>query len=96
MPTNPNSKLDRFALLKRRNRLSAQSSSLRTVLEEEVLDVWRQVLKLEAISVEDNFFAIGGNSLGAIRILSLLRQRRPKTPLIVADIFNNPTIRSFV
>ncbi|KZS55141.1 amino acid adenylation domain-containing protein [Rhizobium sp. BK591] len=94
MPTNPNSKLDRFALPAPQpiKRAIVEPAS---ALEEEVLDVWRQVLKLEAISVEDNFFAIGGNSLGAIRILSLLRQRRPKTPLIVADIFNNPTIRSF-
>ncbi|MBX4926230.1 non-ribosomal peptide synthetase [Rhizobium binae] len=94
MPTNPNSKLDRFALPAPQPVKRAIIEPA-TALEEEVLDVWRQVLKLEAISVEDNFFAIGGNSLGAIRILSLLRQRRPKVPLTVADIFNNPTIRAF-
>ncbi|MBB3649591.1 amino acid adenylation domain-containing protein [Rhizobium sp. BK619] len=94
MPTNPNSKLDRFALPAPKP-VRREIVEPATTLEEEVLDVWRQVLKLEAISVEDNFFAIGGNSLGAIRILSQLRQRRPKTPLIVADIFNNPTIRAF-
>lgn len=94
MPTNPNSKLDRFALPAPQP-VRREIVEPATTLEEEVLDVWRQVLKLEAISVEDNFFTIGGNSLGAIRILSQLRQRRPKTPLTVADIFNNPTIRSF-
>ncbi|WHO75768.1 amino acid adenylation domain-containing protein [Rhizobium sp. BT03] len=94
MPTNPNSKLDRFALPAPQP-VRREIVEPATTLEEEVLDVWRQVLKLEAISVEDNFFAIGGNSLGAIRILSQLRQRRPKTPLTVADIFNNPTIRAF-
>ncbi|ANM14926.1 MULTISPECIES: non-ribosomal peptide synthetase [unclassified Rhizobium] len=94
MPTNPNSKLDRFALPAPQP-VKRHIVEPATALEEEVLDVWRQVLKLEAISVEDNFFAIGGNSLGAIRILSQLRQRRPKTPLTVADIFNNPTIRAF-
>ncbi|MEZ2126401.1 MULTISPECIES: amino acid adenylation domain-containing protein [unclassified Sinorhizobium] len=94
LPTNPNSKLDRFAL-------PAPAPVKRTIvepataLEEDIRDVWRQVLKMEAISVEDNFFHIGGNSLGAIRILSLMRQRRPQTPLTIADIFNNPTIRSF-
>jgi len=94
MPTNPNSKLDRFALPAPQP-VRREIVEPATTLEEEVLDVWRQVLKLEAISVEDNFFTIGGNSLGAIRILSQLRQRRPKTPLTVADIFNNPTIRAF-
>ncbi|WP_049732134.1 non-ribosomal peptide synthetase [Rhizobium ecuadorense] len=94
MPTNPNSKLDRFALPAPQP-VRREIVEPATTLEEQVLDVWRQVLKLEAISVEDNFFTIGGNSLGAIRILSQLRQRRPKTPLTVADIFNNPTIRAF-
>ncbi|EJT02437.1 non-ribosomal peptide synthetase [Rhizobium sp. CCGE 510] len=94
MPTNPNSKLDRFALPAPQP-VRREIVEPATTLEEEVLDVWRQILKLEAISVEDNFFAIGGNSLGAIRILSQLRQRRPKTPLTVVDIFNNPTIRAF-
>ncbi|MGO8056266.1 phosphopantetheine-binding protein, partial [Rhizobium leguminosarum] len=75
MPNNPNSKLDRFALPAPQP-VKRTLIEPATALEEEVLDVWRQVLKLEAISVDDNFFAIGGNSLGAIRILSLLRQRR--------------------
>jgi amino acid adenylation domain-containing protein len=94
MPINPNSKLDRFALPAPRpvQRAIVPPANAR---EEEMLEIWRQVLKLDAISVEDNFFAIGGNSLGAIRILSALRQRRPQNGATIADLFNNPTIRRF-
>ncbi len=94
MPINPNSKLDRFAL-------PAPTPSKRTIIEPdsaaetEVLEVWEQILNISPISVEDNFFAIGGNSLGAIRILSALRQRKPQNRTTIADLFNNPTIRSF-
>lgn len=92
MPTNPNSKLDRFAL-------PAPPPPKRIIvdpatdLEEEVRDIWREVLKIEAVSVEDNFFSIGGNSLGAIRILTQIRKRRPQAALTIADIFNHPTVR---
>lgn len=94
MPINPNSKLDRFAL-------PAPTPLKRTIIEPdnaveaEVLELWEQILNISPISVEDNFFAIGGNSLGAIRILSALRQRRPQNRTTIADLFNNPTIRSF-
>jgi amino acid adenylation domain-containing protein len=94
MPINPNSKLDRFAL-------PAPTPTKRTIVEpenaveKEVLELWQQILNLSPISVEDNFFAIGGNSLRAIRILSALRQRKPQNRTTIADLFNNPTIRSF-
>ncbi|PSH61791.1 non-ribosomal peptide synthetase [Phyllobacterium sophorae] len=94
MPINPNSKLDRFAL-------PAPTPVKRTIIEpenateEDVLELWQQILNIGPISVEDNFFAIGGNSLGAIRILSALRQRKPQNRTTIADLFNNPTVRSF-
>ncbi len=94
MPINPNSKLDRFALPAptpmKRNIIEPENAS-----EEEIRDIWQEILKISPISVEDNFFAIGGNSLGAIRILSTLRQRKPQNRTTIADLFNNPTIRSF-
>ena len=94
MPINPNSKLDRFAL-------PAPTPMKRTIVapqneaEAEVLQIWQQILNVGEISIEDNFFAIGGNSLGAIRILSALRQLRPKNRATIADLFNNPTVRAF-
>lgn len=46
----------------------------RTALESLVADIWRQVLKTNAIGVDDDFFWLGGDSILATRILSLVRQ----------------------
>jgi hypothetical protein len=45
-----------------------------TPLEEVVATVWREVLKLERVGVEDNFFTLGGHSLHLVQILSRLCQ----------------------
>src|SRR5206468_12133642 len=45
-----------------------------TALEALVADIWRQVLKAEAIGVHDDFFQLGGDSLLAARIISRVRQ----------------------
>jgi acyl-CoA synthetase (AMP-forming)/AMP-acid ligase II/acyl carrier protein len=45
-----------------------------TPLEELVAEIWRQVLKAEAIGVHDDFFRLGGDSILATRILSRVRQ----------------------
>jgi amino acid adenylation domain-containing protein len=94
MPINPNSKLDRFAL-------PAPEPVRRAIVEPEtqteveLCGDWKEILAIDPIGIDDNFFAIGGNSLGAIRILSALRRRRPKFRATIADLFNNPTIRDF-
>ena len=91
-PINPNSKLDRFAL-------PASAPVKRTVVEPEteteaeLCAVWKEFLVIDPVGIDDNFFAIGSNSLGAIRIPSALRRRQPKFRTTIADPFNNPTIR---
>ena len=45
-----------------------------TPLEGLVADIWRQVLKAEAIGVDDDFFQLGGDSILAARILARVRQ----------------------
>ncbi|MEG0885128.1 MAG: phosphopantetheine-binding protein, partial [Janthinobacterium sp.] len=45
-------------------------------LEAAVAAIWEEVLKRERISCDDDFFAIGGDSLSATRIVALLQERR--------------------
>jgi NAD(P)-dependent dehydrogenase (short-subunit alcohol dehydrogenase family)/acyl carrier protein len=47
----------------------------RTPLEEEVAQLWTELLGIEPIGIEDNFFEIGGHSLLAVQIVSRLRER---------------------
>lgn len=63
----------------------------RTDYEKNVLEVWREVLGYQEISVTDNFFELGGNSLLIIKMLSKLDAVYPDQ-LQVGEIFANPTI----
>ena len=68
-PLNTNGKIDRSELLKMVNESSEQDYvAPRTETEKIMCDIWSNVLKRPKIGIEDNFFAIGGDSLDAIKI----------------------------
>jgi acyl carrier protein len=55
-----------------------------------VADVWREVLGIDDISPDDNFYEIGGNSLYAIQIVGRLRELEPELPLSL--VFTAPSV----
>ena len=79
IPLTPGGKVDRRAL--ERLDLTLQPDrrhvAARTPLEQQLVDVWAQVLKLTgaSIGVYDNFFEIGGHSLLATQLLAQIRNR---------------------
>ncbi len=90
-PLSPNGKLDRKALPKPVLHADDESLAPRSQLEQTMLVIWSQVLNLNNISVDDNFFDLGGHSLAAARIISKIAketQRRIK----LHDFYNAPTI----
>ncbi len=52
--------------------------------------LWLDVLGAEVSSVEDDFFDLGGRSLTAAQMVSLLRTTHPEAS--VADIYDHPTL----
>jgi amino acid adenylation domain-containing protein len=62
-------------------------------LEHEILAMWRQVLKLEKMGVDDNFFDLGGHSLTLAEVHSHLRMKL-KQDISLLDLFKFPTIGS--
>ena len=54
-------------------------------------DLWQQLLGVRAISIQDDFFALGGNSLLAMRMLHRIEQIFGK-PLLPVTLFRQPTI----
>ncbi|MCD8925290.1 SDR family oxidoreductase, partial [Staphylococcus epidermidis] len=57
--------------------------------EKMLVDVFKNVLNLDSVSTEDNFFEIGGDSLKAIKLSSILSI---KYNVSLKDIFENNTI----
>ncbi|HET8888391.1 MAG TPA: amino acid adenylation domain-containing protein [Candidatus Angelobacter sp.] len=64
-----------------------------TLLEKELANIWSELLGLEQVSIHDDFFEVGGHSLLAIRMRSMV-QDRLKRDLSLRDLFRAPTIAS--
>lgn len=64
-----------------------------TELEQDMLDLWQEVLGIQGLGVEDDFFALGGTSLLAARIFSEITHRF-KATLRLTAILEAPTVRS--
>jgi amino acid adenylation domain-containing protein len=76
LPLTPNGKIDRYGLPApdgTRPKIHQGYVAPRTEIEDLVAQVWREVLKLEAVGVYDNFFELGGHSLLATRVIARLR-----------------------
>lgn len=62
-----------------------------TLSQQTVAALWREVLGQEAIGIHDNFFALGGDSLTAARVVSRLNTMIGIS-LPLADAFRAPTV----
>jgi acyl carrier protein len=73
LPLTPNGKVDRRTLAARdpqRARSEQTFVAARTPTEKRLVDIWKEVLRLERIGVRDNFFELGGHSLLATQVVS--------------------------
>jgi amino acid adenylation domain-containing protein len=78
LPRLPNGKLDMKRLPEPdRNLLDIESRFVEpsTPVEEALVLIWSEVLGLEKMGVEDNFFDLGGHSLLATQVISRIRER---------------------
>jgi len=66
----------------------------RTQMERRLTEIWREVLRLERVGIDDDFFDLGGDSLLATQIISRVLQMTGLEFSIV-NLFHKPTITSF-
>ncbi|MFY0567266.1 non-ribosomal peptide synthase/polyketide synthase [Archangium lansingense] len=75
-PLSPNGKVDRKALTALDVAPQGEARDYeapRTPTEERIASLWAQVLQMEKVGRQDDFFALGGHSLLATRVASRLR-----------------------
>ena len=93
LPLTPNGKIDKKALpnpdldSQRENEYIAPSSET----EIKLTNIWQEVLDIEKIGIDDNFFSLGGHSLLATQVLSRIRNQF-KIELPIRSLFESPTI----
>jgi amino acid adenylation domain-containing protein len=96
LPLNPNGKVDHKALPApsgARPELEATYVVARTDIEQHITTVWEEVLRLNKVGVNDNFFDLGGNSLLVAQVHNRLCKVMDK-PLSMLDLFKYPTVRT--
>ena len=71
------------------NEYVAPSNEIETIL----VDIWQDILGIDKIGVDDNFFKLGGDSLIAIQLSMRLRETF-KIEFSVHNLFDDPTIAS--
>ncbi|MEH1853289.1 MAG: amino acid adenylation domain-containing protein [Nostoc sp.] len=94
MPLTPNGKVDRKALPKpdaSRPELEANYVAPRTPIEQQIADIWTQVLNVRQVGIYDNFFELGGYSLLGIQVVSRLRQAL-QAEILMSNLFELPTV----
>jgi amino acid adenylation domain-containing protein len=93
MPLTPNGKIDRKALPEPDGKLFTETEYVApgSVVEEKVVQIWQEVLKVEGIGIKHGFFELGGHSLKAIKMMSRINEEFG-IAINLGDIFQNPTV----
>lgn len=89
IPVTINGKIDTKKLLECSMNFNRTIVEGRTEIEKKIIKVFKEVLQVEDIGIDDNFFEIGGDSIKAIQVVSLLTDYNIK----IKTILDYPKIR---
>jgi aryl carrier-like protein len=94
LPTTSSGKLNRAALPDPegvRPELESLYATPQTRTERELVTIWSRALDLDRIGIDDNFFALGGDSIRAIQVVAAAEAVGMR--LTVQDLFHHQTVR---
>ena len=98
LPLTSNGKIDRFALpIPDRGGFGVEVAFVapRNGVEEALADIWAEVLGLERVGIQDDFFALGGHSLLVTQVVSRVREVFD-VDLPLRSVFEMPTVANLV
>jgi acyl carrier protein len=91
LPLTPNGKLDRRALPEPDLRTLSTHRPPRDATEEKLCGVFAEVLGVDEVGIDDDFFELGGQSLLAMRLIRRVRAVFG-VALAVETLFDTPTV----
>ncbi|AFZ26137.1 acyl-CoA synthetase (AMP-forming)/AMP-acid ligase II [Cylindrospermum stagnale PCC 7417] len=92
IPKGSTGKLQRIGLAKKlASQLKIIYIAPRTETEKALAAIWAEVLGIEKVGIYDNFFALGGDSLQALRLFAEIDTRLGKT-LSISTLIAAPTV----
>ncbi|MBB3121374.1 non-ribosomal peptide synthetase, partial [Massilia violacea] len=95
LPLTSHGKLDRDALPEPDEARNEEGYvAPRNAAEESLASIWAEVLAIDKVGVHDTFFALGGDSMRSIAIVSRARERG--LPLAIEHIFSHRTVAGIV
>jgi amino acid adenylation domain-containing protein len=97
LPLTANGKIDRQALAALPSEMPAPARDVaapRNPTEETLTAIWRELLGVEAVGIEDDVFDLGAHSLMAMKALTRIRDAFDVN-LVLRNLFEHPTIAGF-
>jgi hypothetical protein len=94
LPLNANGKLDKSRLPELDKLFDNRKKSLinpKNSVEEDLVLLWKELLKIDQISVDDNFFTLGGHSMLMTRVITYVAKKFGAN-LTLRGFFEDPTI----
>lgn len=97
LPLTPNGKVDRKALPM--PEVSSTSSVGKFVepatgMQRIIAEKWQQVLQIERVGAEDNFFDLGGHSILMAKVHNLLKEEGIGEEISIVEMFQYPTVQA--
>ena len=91
IPMTQNGKVDKKALPEPKvQRETAKVRLPRNEIQQQIYDIFAHVLGVSSLSIDDDFFDLGGTSLSASKVAMLAMEK--KLPISYGDIFDSPTV----